>query len=563
MRKKYSLESSDDISVIFVVHGGELETKAALLAASLRARMGGRIRIVAALATPADIWGEISKSTYRLYERLDVELREIVNPFGKAYPIGNKFSALALGGDQGGTIFLDSDILCLGMPDLDWLLRFDAALKPADVALIPTDVDYWEPLYRLAGLQPPVKRVLTSCTSELMLPYFNAGFIWMRQAASFAAQWLAIAKLIASASEIEHKWPWLDQLALPVALQSQGRQVKVLTERFNFPAHLKPLRCGADQLFCHYHELAVLPREVVLMELIDELRQRWPELDEVLHSCAAGRAILEADSGSEGQSAEDILITGLPRSGTSYLCRLLSERPDTVIVNEPPQVFSALGESVLPWGIPRMYEELRREIRNGRPILNKHNGGRILEDTALGGDIATPYLAEAQSPRFMLGTKNTLAYLSRLPAIQRTMPWVRCIGLIRHPYDSLTSWSRTFEHLRVASVEAQAIAHPDDPALAGWQRKALLEIVSTESPALRRALWWRYLAWQLLDARDLRWMRYEDLISSPREMANRLVEGRPLPEFSPITSAAELTDEERDLISSVVCEVAERFQYVL
>lgn len=556
-------KAATDVCIVFVTHGGEIELKAALLGASLRAVMGERVQIVAAVATPTAQWGEISDASYRLYDDLGIELQEITNPFGASYPIGNKLAALALGGNQGHTLFLDSDMLCLGMLDLDWLRQFDAALKPADVALIPTGPDYWQPLYQLAGLPSPESRVLTSCTDELMLPYYNAGFVWVRRAAEFAKHWLSMAELIACDPNIEHKWPWLDQLALPLALQSQGYRVRSLTERFNFPAHLKPMRCGERQLLCHYHELKVIPREPALLKCVRALCERWPELVGVLRINPEGQALLQAEPVIEGISAEDILITGLPRSGTSYLCRLLSERANTVIINEPPQVFSALSESVQPWGVPRMYEELRREIRNGRPVLNKHCKGRIIEDTARADDVATSYTAEVSSNGFTLGTKNTLAYLSRLPAIRRTMPWVRCVGLIRHPYDCLVSWSRTFEHLRTASVQSQPIGHPEDPALAGWQRKALLEIANTESVPLRRALWWRYLAWQLLDQEGLRWLRYEDLLSAPREMADRLVEGKALPMLTPVISTAKLTVDERDLIASVVCEVAERFQYVI
>lgn len=556
-------EVSTDVSVVFVAHGGEIESKAALLGASLRAVMGERVRMIAAIATPTALWGEISDASYRLYDHLGIELQEITNPFGPSYPIGNKLAALALGSNQGHTLFLDSDMLCLGMPDLNWLRQFEAALKPADVALIPTGLDYWRPLYELAGLQPPESRVLTSCTDELMLPYYNAGFIWLRGAAEFAKHWLRMAELIARDPNIEHKWPWLDQLALPLALQSLGYRVRSLTERFNFPAHLKPMRCGTEQLFCHYHELKVIPREPALLECVRGLCKRWPELVEILGSNPEGQAILQAEPVIKGVPSDDILITGLPRSGTSYLCRLLSERADTVIINEPPQVFSALGVNVQPWGFPRMYEELRREVRNRRPVLNKHSNGRLIEDTAHADDVATSYTAEVSGSGFTLGTKNTLAYLSRLPVIRRTMPWVRCVGLIRHPYDCLASWSRTFEHLRTASVQTQPIGHPDDPVLSGWQRKALLEIANTDSVPLRRALWWRYLAWQLLDQEGLRWLRYEDLLNDPREMADRLVEGRALPPLSPVVSTAKLAVEERDLIANVVCEVAERFQYVI
>ncbi|MBN0350584.1 sulfotransferase, partial [Pseudomonas aeruginosa] len=116
---------------------------------------------------------------------------------------------------------------------------------------------------------------------------------------------------------------------------------------------------------------------------------------------------------------------------------------------------------------------------------------------------------------FHLGTKNTLAYIARLPLIRKVMPTALLIATIRHPYDSLNSWANTFEHLRQAAVERQPFGCPDDLALTGWQRKALLAIADTDHLAVRRALWWRYLALQLEDAGDyVQLLRYEDFVEA-------------------------------------------------
>ncbi|HCG1028991.1 TPA: sulfotransferase, partial [Pseudomonas aeruginosa] len=85
-------------------------------------------------------------------------------------------------------------------------------------------------------------------------------------------------------------------------------------------------------------------------------------------------------------------------------------------------------------------------------------------------------------------TKNTLAYIARLPLIRKVMPTALLIATIRHPYDTLNSWANTFEHLRQAAVERQPFGCPDDLALTGWQRKALLAIADTDHLAVRRAL---------------------------------------------------------------------------
>lgn len=71
-----------------------------------------------------------------------------------------------------------------------------------------------------------------------------------------------------------------------------------------------------------------------------------------------------------------------------------------MVLNEPPQVFEALKLSPLPWGLPRYYAELRRDILAGRPVPNKHVNGRLVDDTARGNDQSSDYFAEVRGLRF-------------------------------------------------------------------------------------------------------------------------------------------------------------------
>lgn len=559
-------------TVVFVAHGGSLEAKSAILAASLRARLDSRIRIIAAIATPKDLWGELMPSTKSLFQQLGIETREIDNPFGVDYPIGNKFSALSLGGDIGYTLFLDTDMYCLNAPSFESLERFDAALKPADMALVPTSVEYWTRLYRIFGLELPPARVFTSVTGELMPAYFNAGFILMRQATAFVKQWLEVAQRVAREPDLECKWPWLDQLTIPLALESLKRKVKVVGERYNYPLHLKPLSVGRNPYFCHYHSPSVFSREPVLLRDLNALCRRWPNLLETLQNAPEWASLLIDMSRLQSLetahpsdvSGVDLIVTGLPRSGTSFLCRILSERPDTVIINEPSEIFPALAGGELPWGIACLYANLRRELLAGRAVLNKHVGGRLVDDTAKQPDKRIPYRTTISKVEFTLGTKNTLAYLARLPALLKVMPNARIVALVRHPYDCLASWEETFEHLRLADIESQSVGSSHDLGMTGWQRMELKGIASTECLPIRRALWWRFLAHQLLDAGDrVRWVRYEDFVVDPQAMTELLLSDAPLPDLHPHRCKRELDEREKYLVSGVLGEISERLQYVL
>ncbi|MDH4580942.1 sulfotransferase [Pseudomonas sp. BN415] len=562
------------VTLVFVVHGGELEVKAAILAASLRKVFGFSITILAALPVSSSSWGNLSDASRRLYRRLSIPLIPIENPFGTRYPIGNKFSALALGPESGHTLFLDSDMICLRAFDLELFCNVDAALKPADMALVPSELGYWRFLYINAGLELPDNRVVTTCTEEVIPAYFNAGFILVRNARSFSRRWLEIAEQIDGDATISHKMPWLDQLALPVALKAERYRTRILGERFNYPLHIKTLPAdGVLPYLCHYHDFGSLVREPEVRASLTMLLSTFPELREVVsangdcHLSQLQPHFPRPHAGAREPipaTHADLVLTGIPRSGTSYLCRLLSELPDTVVLNEPPQVLDLLKATPSPWALPRYYAELRRDILSGKPVPNKHVDGQLIDDTARGVDQSSDYFPSVSGPSFRLATKNTLGYLSRLRLIRKVMPKAMFIVSIRHPYDTLSSWSSTFQHLRHADIASQPLGNPDDPCLTGWQRKALLAIIATESLPVRRALWWRYLALQVEDAADFaQVLRYEDLVEAPGSELEACIRSRITVSSKPRAWCKGLALDEQDLVASIVHDLAERFNYSL
>ncbi len=118
---------------------------------------------------------------------------------------------------------------------------------------------------------------------------------------------------------------------------------------------------------------------------------------------------------------------------------------------------------------------------------------------------------------FTLWTKNTLAYLNRLPHLLEAMPEATFIACVRHPADTIASWSRTFPHLRDADVEKFPIGHPMDPFLSSEQREELAEIAACHELPRRRALLWNYLTSIILQNRArLVVVRLEDLARNPQ-----------------------------------------------
>ncbi len=531
---------------VFVCQRGELEIKAQLLASSLNRFLRCDHELVAALPQPESAWGVPSPATLSFLGGLGVRLAPIVNPIGPEYPIGNKLACLSIDTDAEKIVFLDSDMLCLReFPGDDRFGKFEANLKPADLASFGADFHGWVQAYRACDSPLDDTRVRATVSGQEMPPYFNAGFVAVNADRGLGAAWIACARAIDADPLVPDKRPWLDQIALPIALARLGLTVDCLDERFNYPAHLKPIDPRNPPLFVHYHSPDVLRAEPLANGVVAELAGEHRELRDAMEASPAWRALLQpyALSATPGPSGitdpdphagsrsptprevdapPDLVITGIPRSGTSYLCKLIHGVEDCVVINEPGGIFGPLAQQPVPWGVSLLYRDLRREIRDGRAIANKLHHGEFIEDTAQ-FDTVEQYHPRVSRPDFLLGTKNTLAYLARLSRIRLAMPNARIVACVRHPLDTIASWKTTFQHLANADLESQVIGHSGDPFLTGHQRDRLREIAAAATLAQKRALAWRYLAEILLDHRAaIELIRYEDMVAEPATVLGRI-----------------------------------------
>ena len=373
-----------------------------------------------------------------------------------------------------------------------------------------------------------------------MPPYFNAGMIAVRRDVCLGDAWVACARAIDAEASIGNKRPWLDQIALPVAVAKLGLEVDCLDERFNYPAHLKPIDAKNLPYFCHYHYPSVLRSEPQANALVLELAEQYPAIRQAIVLAPDWRVLLEpyvsrAGDFSVPQSSVrtvvkltgrgvNVLITGIPRSGTSYLCTILNKVRGCVAINEPTQIFAPLAGPGLPWGVATFYRNLRRDILDDRLIQNKLHNGEFIEDTSL-VDTVADYSPEIDRTNFLLATKNTLAYLARLPELLRVMPEARIVVCVRNPMDTIASWKTTFDHLSKADVNSFPVGNPQDNHLAVPALNRLAEIAHTSALPLRRALLWRHLAELILENRDrILLVRYEELVSRPTEILQEILD---------------------------------------
>jgi hypothetical protein len=238
-----------------------------------------------------------------------------------------------------------------------------------------------------------------------------------------------------------------------------------------------------------------------------------------------------------------MLVTGISRSGTSYLCHLLHQYSDCVALIDPPGLKRALADEKLR-GLPDYVETLRTTIAAGGSVMNKVAGGLPVADT-FDNNSHAEYRPAPDSPNFLLVLKHVRSTLARLEAVRAVLPEARLVLCVRDPYQTIASWKRTFPHLRDGDVLANRVAHPDNESLPERDRRELAAAARCDDPAERRARWWAWSARRVLENRDgAVLVDYAHLVRAPwralREILAGLEPGTPPPQLAPSQPRAHL-----------------------
>lgn len=295
-----STGKTPDFNIVAVVQAGRLGHEALLLAASLRqTNPGFQGRLLLAEPQPGPLWPEDPRlADGPLRDRLLALGAEIIpfdsRIFGAAYPHGNKIEMLTALPDQ-PFLFLDTDTLItgdLGQLDIDFA-RPSASMRregtwPQIELYGPGYAQTWRALYDRFGLD-------FAASLDLSQPdeywqrylYFNAGWFFHRSPQAFGRQFQTIAKEIRdnrpAALVCQEIYPWLDQIALPLVVQSFGG------------GRPGPGLAGLDGgVSCHYRSLPLLyAREsdlavAVLEQLAGEKDNRrilrdWPQVKQMVY----------------------------------------------------------------------------------------------------------------------------------------------------------------------------------------------------------------------------------------------------------------------------------------
>ncbi|RWI40286.1 MAG: sulfotransferase [Mesorhizobium sp.] len=263
--------------------------------------------------------------------------------------------------------------------------------------------------------------------------------------------------------------------------------------------------------------------------------------------------------GRENVQPNTLLITGISRSGTSYLCQLVDTLSNAMALNETPELVTSLLGQGPAWGLATYLRRIRRLVAEGLPITNKVWNGSVINDTAVRDELST-YIPPVDSEDFTLAAKNTFAFLSSLPRIRRVLPEARIAVCVRNPIDTIASWKASFPHLLNADTSVRPVGNANDPWISPARSAELRSIAETQNLANRRAMLWRYLAERVLEDRGNHVLvKYEDLVVDPPAQLRRILgnwdAGTP---SQPITSGRarskrHVLDEEDLIAVSTIC----------
>ena len=147
-------------------------------------------------------------------------------------------------------------------------------------------------------------------------------------------------------------------------------------------------------------------------------------------------------------NSRNIILTGIPRSGTTLTCHLLNKVPDIVALHEPIPGLPE-GHKAACQVIERFFEDTRQSIRNDKTALSKHAGGRV-PDNPVAGEYGQSGVRESiaswgkihiekeLSPDFVLAIKHPASFTALLDRLRKRFP---CYAVIRNPLSVLASWN--------------------------------------------------------------------------------------------------------------------------
>jgi len=149
----------------------------------------------------------------------------------------------------------------------------------------------------------------------------------------------------------------------------------------------------------------------------------------------------------------DLIITGVPRSGTTLAAAIIDQTPNCLCLSEPDNHVDLMNGAASPEDfvsrLCREFETVRRTILSGGSVLDRRRAAGApvtdyfsdpLSDGRRELAVTTRGIHRSRlSPDFVLGVKHNALYTAVLPEIVQSGRF-RVIAIIRDPVSVLMSW---------------------------------------------------------------------------------------------------------------------------
>ncbi|MEM4724889.1 MAG: sulfotransferase [Candidatus Hadarchaeum sp.] len=253
--------------------------------------------------------------------------------------------------------------------------------------------------------------------------------------------------------------------------------------------------------------------------------------------------------------SRDIIITGIPRSGTTLCCSLLNKLENLVALVEPwlgLRFWLSRDSGQACKHLEQFFKKTRRDILTRREARSLQIGGRLptnpveeqRDNNRLRKPIAKPgtiKITRKLSPDFWLVVKHPVPFTALLDELVHHFP---TYGIIRNPLAVLASWNSVSLWVNKGRV-------PDAGRFAPNLKRALSCLTDRFERQVYLLNWFFEMYGRVLPEASV--IRYEDVIASG---------GRALSVIVPEAAALNIPLESRNASplydASVICALGER-----
>lgn len=150
----------------------------------------------------------------------------------------------------------------------------------------------------------------------------------------------------------------------------------------------------------------------------------------------------------------NLIVTGIPRSGTTLTTSLLDSLSNSVCLSEPAWQASLFkrtnDESELVKRMENDFIKVRKKILNNEPVLDRRNDEGIpltnyikyaKDGKTTKNKQARAYNFKVKDKNFLLGMKHNAHYTSILPQLAECS-FFSILTVVRHPVPTILSWQK-------------------------------------------------------------------------------------------------------------------------